>query len=138
MKFREYINEKYWKRIDNVEVFINPSWKELMEISNKGKDNIRFSAYCDKKEVYVWNAILLLHQEVEDKTGYEHYDDNENLIAGIAKKKGNIFEMHRSDQLEDIGNNMLKSIINKNWNWIKKNKIDINNFVNRINTQRFV
>lgn len=138
MRLENYLNEKYWKRIHapdgtTSEVFVNPSWKELMEISDRGGDEIRFSAYHNKKKVYVWNANETLHQYVEDETGEPEMEENENLIAGIAEKKGNTFVVLISDQLkfllDDDQQYFVREILSKDWSWLRKYKIDISKLI---------
>ena len=139
MRLENYLNEKYWKMIsafgNSAEVFVNPSWKELMEVSNRGTEEIRFSAHHNKKKIYAWNADLLLHDDVEKRTSEPEMLENEDLLAGIAEKEGQIFKVTISDQLEflldDDQYDFVEKILSKDWSWIKKYKIDPTKLINK-------
>lgn len=140
MRLQQYLDEKYLKKVESnvggvnsTEVFVNPSWKELMEISDKGKDDIRFGALNSKKKIYVWNAFSALHDEISSGIGYKDWKRNDDLIEGIAIKKGSSFVAMNSDQLDELSSGNysadIDEILSKDWSWTKKYKIDLENLV---------
>lgn len=64
MKFKQYLEEEYYARGGNYEVFKNPSKKEIIgcaKASKLAKDYVRFLLTKDGKDLYVASAALL-HQ----------------------------------------------------------------------------
>lgn len=64
MKFINYLNEEYYKRFKNTEIYVNPSRKELLSAFGKGAA-LRWMSNWKKKLIYVWNADYI-HLEVAD------------------------------------------------------------------------
>ncbi len=69
--FKQYFTEKYEDSFNTadgfVEIFMNPSKKELMEIVKlNGFDSIRYAINLDKKKIFVWDANIL-HDKVVPK-----------------------------------------------------------------------
>lgn len=113
--------------VGTTEIFINPSWKELMEITNRGEEDIRFSALHSKKKVYVWRAYDEIHDVVAREIPYKKWNINYDLLEGIAYKQGSLFVAHTSDQLMELvrqNEEAFDDIINKDWTWLKRYKID--------------
>jgi hypothetical protein len=58
MKFLNYLQEEYVARGKGVEIFTNPTPKELSSISGR-PIHVRFFVVFDKKQVVVWDAEVL-------------------------------------------------------------------------------
>jgi hypothetical protein len=89
-------------------------------------NEIRFTANDKTKKVYMWNAYLETHWDVERKLNVDHLKDD-FILSGIAYyKKGNLV-FFESDSLDyQIGkeglrptNNVLK-LLDRNWFWLKR------------------
>lgn len=78
--------EKYMDTVDArngpTEVFVNPSRKEIREIS-QDFDSVR--AFIDGDQLYVWNPTIALHQEIRDH--FKLGKDALSLILYLHKGK---------------------------------------------------
>lgn len=77
MKFKEYLDEEYYGRGGNYEVFKNPSKKEIIECSRTSKSAhgfVRFLLTKDGKDLYVASAALI-HQWMAKVIDREEYTD---------------------------------------------------------------
>jgi len=71
MKFKDLLNEKFKTAhkfgSETVEIFEEPSKKEMREISKLSFNNIRFGIQDNKKAtIYMWSASFL-HNEIKNK-----------------------------------------------------------------------
>ena len=141
MRLKSYIlNEEYLTRVKDIrggshEVWINPSFKELMEIVKNEFKVVRFIGY--KNNLYAWYGYkLLMHN-----TFWKNYmkrdlmEDMEKLLIfpGIAIKKGAKFVLEETmltEELLDMVNYKINedefNIVEKKFEWINK-YIDISN-----------
>jgi hypothetical protein len=134
------LNEAYYDRItvdseirdisaptyrgDSVEVFVNPSQKELRDIPGEA----RFTAVQAKKLVYVWDSDFL-HYEVHDQIGLPYNILFTTVLTGTAEnKRGNcsiiesdsvrrIFE--DSSEFDEFSGDVL-SLLKEDWKWLEK------------------
>lgn len=118
------------------EVFINPDWSEIQRL-----DRIRFSAFHDKKEIYVWFADLP-HYEVRKKEITPYYFPEKThgtRLDGAAEKEGNVFKMsYESGQLIDnlrqgpepwLFVDAWTEILENDWSWTRKYHIDLEGYL---------
>lgn len=152
MKFERYLNEKFFSGFkqygDEVEVFINPSSKEIKEIKDaSSRGTIRFFANMKEKKVYMWNGDNAIHQDVVDSglsptSGFD-YDDyalsghDADIIFGGTVEKGTTrsdtwdaspsaqydtpdIAKHADDKTLDNVRKMAK----QNFSWLSKYGID--------------
>jgi len=115
-----------------VEVFKNPSKKELKDLGQE----IRFIADAVAKTIYVWEAILATHNDVYREISDDfskggvtiHLDGEEEplrscLIEGIAKWRGQGYEMFESHGLDNISTSERKAkkffedLLSYEWSW---------------------
>ena len=125
------INEE-WKDTfkihgEAVEVFVDPTLKELEKI--KGKyDSVRLLANSKTKELIVWEGGWF-HEDVINELGLYRYDDF--LFAGEAEKRNGkwVYDMGSWDinMLEDEPSRAI-DILEKNWSWLTKYPIDFSGF----------
>jgi len=105
-----------------IEIFSNPSQKELLSCG----DEIRFTADAIKKEVYVWNANLAIHDDANKILGYGSLWFKKPILTGIAQKKGSTYYAYRSDELETMNlsppgsQELLSEILSYDWNFVDR------------------
>lgn len=101
-------------RKEYIEIFVNPTHKELMNAS--GPYGVRFFADPKKKKVYAWNAEYI-HLSVMPEIGYSYKDSN--LLLGTANLKNGKWIMTTSDRMAahpQMSPETLKGI----WGWVDK------------------
>lgn len=93
MRFLEYLKEKYFGSFTPkfsrkyIEIFTNPSKKELAEAAKNSSDRaVRFAADAKKKKIYAWSSDGT-HQEILDEI-YGSFDYPPHVLTGIVKLKG--------------------------------------------------
>ena len=148
MRLQRYINEKFFKSTKFftgmslkspkkdifVEVFVNPSSKEMNDASKNSyvKNTLRFTADIKNKKLYVFTSDVL-HQYVwrkmiARKTGDGRTYNDKTLINGIADKKGGKWRMARSDGAVIEYNKL---------DWLKK-WLDIDEWLKNGNLRGFI
>lgn len=111
------------------ELFVNPTWKELMYLSKKGKEALRFVSYYNEKEIYI-SEDNVLHSSIIEEIEYilKYYPDENNVLTGIINKVNNMFVAEKySDMLLEYENPEI--ITGKDWSWLEKYKIDVNELI---------
>ncbi len=148
MRLKKHLNEKYLKGFKfkhpmtgeiYVEIFENPSKKELKEITDAGGyDTVRFFADNRIKKVFAWNPRLIHTQTLRHITKIKPFkspQEADNFIAGIAEQKGQNWVMTSgADLLGLVNNNNLFSnkLINvDDWKWADK-YISVTPFLKRV------
>lgn len=106
MRLQKYLNDEYLDRYKlygkSVEVFVNPSKKELKEIiefEDKKKNDIRFIADRKRKKVYAWNSLGGTHYDMWYRIGDNRRYDDITLFSGLANLKGGKMAMYDSHVL---------------------------------------
>ncbi len=96
-----------------VEVFVNPSSKEMNDASKKGC--VRFIADPKSKKVYVFSP-LALHNDVSKKLKFGKWQvaSKENMW-GVAWKVGRKWILSSSDSFKSLGDKRATT-----WEWMKK------------------
>uniref|UniRef100_A0A6M3K3V2 Uncharacterized protein n=1 Tax=viral metagenome TaxID=1070528 RepID=A0A6M3K3V2_9ZZZZ len=135
MRLYRFLNEKYFGRKMDTEVFINPTIKEIMGI---GSNDIRFVADNKKKKFYIWDAYKNIHVSIWDNViGDSNREFNDKtLFTGIAKLKGGKMHMHMSDELEHDKNtterSVIQSLFENDWDWVDKYIIDFSIYIKKM------
>lgn len=133
MKFRDYINEKYFtgKNIRPygsgpevyIEVFVNSGKSEIRkEMGN----NVRFIADDKKLKVYFWKADIATHDVVWDDVIRKETNDrrsypDETLLGGVIT--GNKLKMDIENEKFNTWfseHYNIKPLITTDWNWANK------------------
>lgn len=139
MRLQKYLQEEYLTRMkkynESVEIFVNPSFKEMREASTTSY-GICFIADSKTKKVYVWDSEnTIYHQEVCRELNLGSLKIGAlsmRLLAGYADQNGNKFEMGSVDgdgYVDDaIVDNGLDKILN-NFKWVDK-YINITKYLN--------
>lgn len=98
MRLRQYINEEYFGRTKNTEVFRNPGRKELKRFKE-----VKFLLDSDTKNIYVWNASSI-HWNVWDNVIKTETGDSRDymkallhMFPGSGIVKGNKIEITESE-----------------------------------------
>lgn len=106
MRLQQYLNDEYLGRYTlygkSIEVFVNPSKKELKDIitiDGKRKNDIRFIADRKKKKLYAWNSIGGIHYDIWYRIGDNRRYDDVTLFSGLAEVKGGKMIMYESHVL---------------------------------------
>jgi hypothetical protein len=105
-----------------IEIFSNPSKKELLSCG----DEIRFTADADKKEVYVWDGNLAIHDDANKTLGYGGLWFKKPILTGIAQKEGSTYYAYRSDELESINlsppgsEEFLTKLLSYDWDFVNR------------------
>ena len=108
------------------EVFINPTSKEMDEVSQTvyGKKYIRFIANSKTKEIYAFPPEVM-HAVINKKLNLK--SSEYFSIWGVAEKNGSKWTAISFDQAA-FEEKVKNSIIKKNWDWVNK-FIDINTLI---------
>ena len=115
--------------------FINPSKSELLK-EFRGRE-IRFFAIPKSKDIYVWDAELATHDDLQDDLiPHISIDD---VIAGQAEKSGDKYESYTAanvasvlDEPEDnkeLLKYFLDDLLNQDWSWTEKYSISMKKLV---------
>jgi hypothetical protein len=146
MKFYNYLKENFAFGIKYgdyyYEVFVNPTFKEMIEVSKDDSANaLRFIAFTNKK-LYVHTANLI-HNDVFI-TG--KYKNDNPYLPGVAIRKGNNFVYHDSDSFNGFEykgkwrsiiksrrlDKFEKAMLTKDWSWTEKYIKGLNNHILKI------
>lgn len=123
MKLRDFLlQEKYQTAMKNIagqtiEIFKNPSRKEMQEVM--GKRGVRFIADAKNKTLYVWDAMGVLHGEAWKKIKNETGDNrvlykSDEILTGVYKTKAH------SDAAGFLPQSIRESMKEKDWSWTEK------------------
>jgi len=129
MRFRDYIREEYIARVDEYEIFKNPSWKELRSCD----EIVRFIADPKKKELYITD-YRILHPTMFKKIG-KSWKGYSNYLLGTAEREGSKYVMFESDQIDyDMEGTARRRrkwnwIPEENWSWLNKYHFDVSNWI---------
>jgi len=109
MRLQQYLNEEYHSRIKTsyakttFEVFVNPSRKEFGEF----KQDVRFIADLDSKNVYIYHWDGPLHEEAWEQINgtYLRNDiNNGRIFAGVATKRRGKWITNQGDGESNMDN----------------------------------
>jgi len=132
MRLEKFLTEKYYERIYDHEIFVNPTSSDIKDLKKAGVKIVRFLVDPNKKKVYVWDYSLLHVDVMERLPGVDEWDEKliMKYIPGTGEIKGNKIKMYNSDEIEYRIENVQfeKSDLVKGWNWIWKKNL---NWVNR-------
>lgn len=122
MKLRNLIEEfktSFKNEGNYIEVFINPSKKEMSHVSQKISDGtyLRFMADPETKTVYVFKPDVL-HAAIERKLKIPSLSPYRSLW-GVAKNSNAGWRAISEDQASFSGL-IRKAIASKNWDWVNK------------------
>ena len=132
MRLQQYINEEYsfgFKHVGKyIEVFSNPSQKEIKEI---GK-SLRFFADNKSRKIYAFNGYNLIHGQAWEyfpekvKKGRGFIDTS---LLPIAKESKYVF----IDTLYvgDEENRHVKGVLDQDWKWVDK-YVKVSPILNRL------
>jgi len=112
------IKDPVTRRSKTVEIFRNPSRKEMEEASNRG-NTLRFIATLNPKKLLIWDANIL-HGPVAHEFKIDIHGNNPNIVAGIIKRKGSSWVMDSSFSYLRAESDIKKQIRLKNWRWTDK------------------
>jgi hypothetical protein len=107
-----------------VEVFKNPSLLEMRKLGDK----IRFIADPSNHKVYVWDARLALHHDIERKIG--NFDNLDyKILSGEADWKQPAYHINQASHIQTIVDNPRENVdymepaaqlLDDNWGWLDK------------------
>ena len=106
---------------DYIEVFVNPSKKEMLDASSQGESlpadrpgkNVRFMADLKKKKVYAWSPNIT-HDTVIKSMKNLGYREGGGWLLGTATQQGGKFVMTASDSRIGVDSPA------ENWEWADK------------------
>ena len=104
-----------------VDVFLNPSSKELREMGDNYAKSVRFIADSKKKAVYMFDGTKALHREMwhgistELKDSRKLYNNSDLLVGVIQNNRDVLFE---SNYLYPLG--VWEKIYDTDWKWADK------------------
>jgi hypothetical protein len=119
-----------------VEIFKNPSSSELTKEFRGGE--IRFLADPQHKDVYVWDAAIATHDDLQDETLPNDMSIDE-VIAGQAEKKGKSYVAYSAANIafslddpegfdkEDF--EILLKTVEQDWSWTERFNISLTKLV---------
>lgn len=101
------LSEKFFERgkfsNNSIEIFVNPTRKEMNSIGSK---ELRFTADCSNKKVYVFDGRRVLHVEVwgaykEINKGRDFQESSKDgVLFGVCEPIGGKWVMTSSDEIE--------------------------------------
>jgi hypothetical protein len=131
----EEYSSSFKNRGHYVEIFVNPSRKEMSEIGS----DIRFIADDETRKVYIWDAEKAFHLDIYyyseerfSKTGKSvKIEEDEplysNLLEGIGIRKSGDYVMIESHALDGFGREgfpgteaFLEDFLGRNWSWVDR------------------
>jgi len=101
MKFLDYLQEEYFLRIGDTEIWKNPSSSELIKLVNEFSRFrhllVRWAVVPETKNVYVWNSNTdCFHWKLADDAKLDF--NRKNAIFGYGDcKEGKIFISRKDD-----------------------------------------
>jgi len=113
-EYKDSFKEPVFKRL--VEIFANPSRKEMNEVSKeiKGKKYIRFIAKSSNKTFYVFRPDVF-HYEVAKRV----HSKSKNDLWGSAMRVGGHWIFDGAD-LPKMDKKSYEGTVKKDWSWLKK------------------
>lgn len=105
------ISENWFKSVKTsmeiVDIYINPTSSDYLELNKRGIRQIRFLADADTREVYIADAMSLTHDQIalklnKPKVVGAFESHHWNILPGMATVSGNKSTMTFSDQLEGL------------------------------------
>ena len=110
-----------------VEVFVNPTKRELMDLGNI----MRFFADNRTKKLYVWNGNTLhvnMMKKLNLMNGKDFYSiKGLNLMGGSAIKKDGKYILQAVDNIYVQGSKAIIKFLSKDWSWVEKYGIKVKN-----------
>jgi hypothetical protein len=119
-----------------LEIFVNPTRKELNSILDRYKHDpgydeyIRFCAVSSKQKVYVWHGEMAIHSEIMERLSikgdgiFKNPYRKKGVLNGVAYKSGSEFVMEDSDMLDgakyDGDKPYLQNILTADWKWVDR------------------
>jgi hypothetical protein len=130
MKFKQFINEKYLTTFsnagNNIEVFLNPSSKELRDIPSFPA--YRFLINFKTKEFYAWH-VNTFHDNIMDfvssknlakfpkfKEYWYGHKNNDYIFTGSVDPDGSVYSDHMYTLKKD-GDNL--KLLKHDFSWLK-------------------
>lgn len=112
-----------------IEVFANPSSKDLKDIGTK---NVRWIADLKKKKVYMWNALGAMHGDAWVKIKKEIKDDRSlyrsgDLLTGVTEAGKS-----RTDSMKGVSPVNRKKLKDADWSFAERYIPDIKSVVEKI------
>ena len=126
------------KKPSTVDVFKNPTRKEMDEVAGNDKV-LRFFAHYPTKTFYIFDSEYI-HQEVASSLGFRdiYSSPKINILGGVARKKGNVWDIEFIDNLEiskfredEENKKRIADFYNKNWSWVGK-YVNIDSYIQRL------
>jgi len=129
MKFKKFLNEKYFARLFDYEIFINPTSSDIKDLKKAGTEYVRFLVDPKKKVVYMWDEDLIHADVIQKLFNRDFYDSLTDYLPGTAAlKRGKPF-MIGSDEIEASFTYYTSRRSRKfldGWYWLYKNPNKIN------------
>lgn len=116
------IVERMFKTDKNTVILKNPTSKEVADITDSGKNPIRFIALNLGKSVYVWKASEKTHDRVSGLVGVKWPDPD--TFYGEARQKGSRWICQDMKRFF-IPERVRSQLVVKDWSWLNKYSIDI-------------
>ena len=122
-----------WHMRNEVVVFCNPTSKELHNLGER----IRLIADPETRKVYVWDARLTSHDEVNKQIGFGSDWIKKMCLQGEGIKSGSFYRVVGSDTLffyhgSDPDKTFIKGFLRQDWSWLKKYNLDPDYFLKKI------
>jgi hypothetical protein len=130
------LSRRFLSTKKNVDIFKNPSLKEISEVANE-LGSFRFIAYHPTKTVYIFSSDTVHHEVIKklnlSKKNIDYFD-MDDVIGGEAVYKKDEKRAVCSDYPHNVmhgAQRKNKEIVKKDWNWINK-YISIDNILKKL------
>jgi hypothetical protein len=88
-EFFKYCKNPYSKKLESLPIYKNPTSSDMGEMKkefvNKNQPIVRVIIDLDKRNVYIFDAIIIAHQGVIDQLGNELSKNIVTIISSITK-----------------------------------------------------
>lgn len=112
------------KKERTIEVFVNPSWKEIV-VASAFSGAVRFIATLVPNKFYVFTSSIL-HHEVKNRIKYllgTDIDNSKVVLHGVGEVSGNKIRVGFSGSWFFKMDKNVHDV--KRWKWLEKYKVDL-------------
>lgn len=142
MTFKELLKEEFLTYFGNSQIYKNPTKDELKEFSKEeiaflkekgllssyfstisGELEIRFIAFADTKEFYLFSTTLLHYKVMEKVLKREKSHNNSKVFYGLAKynvRQNTLKYVESLDWDNAISLNEVKKMLKTDWSFLEK------------------
>jgi hypothetical protein len=143
MTFKELLKEEFLTYFSNSQIYKNPTKDELREFQKEeiaflkenglldsyfgtvsGELEVRFMAFADTKELYLFSVTLMHYKVMEKVLKKEKSHNNSKVFYGLAKynvRQNNLKYVESLDwDIRGVSSKELKEMLKTDWSFLNK------------------